>query len=183
MRGSENDPIIQNAGIRLNWYGGWTPVANNKEGYLNRNIYIIGAFMIIRKNAFLKCGLLSEDYLKMGSEDTDFADRIYKEGYKSFYVNCKVIHIGSISTRKVLKLKNNKGWGKNKNKLETYYYSNHFLYLMKYHKLKFITFIFYNLIRVFIGIKPQLRIKTLKEIHKNYNELSYELKSAIGRFN
>jgi GT2 family glycosyltransferase len=178
--GSLKDPIIQNTGIRLNRYGGWSPVSHTNEGYLERNVYVIGAFMVIRKGCFLKYGLLSGDYIKMGSEDTDFADRIYKFGYKSFYVNCEVIHIGSISTRKTIK---NKGWGKDKDKLEMYYYSNHFLYLLRYHKLKFILFTFYNTIRIFIGIKPNIRVKTLTEINKNYKELYYELKSAIGRFN
>lgn len=74
-------------------------------GYLSNNqiheIEILaGAFMLMRKTALDKVGLLDEDYFMYG-EDIDLSYRIIKGGYKNYYYpNTTIIHYKGESTKK-----------------------------------------------------------------------------------
>lgn len=59
-----------------------------------------GAFMLMRKEALDKVGLLDEDYFMYG-EDIDLSYRIIKGGYKNYYFpDTKIIHYKGESTKK-----------------------------------------------------------------------------------
>ncbi len=74
-------------------------------GYLDKNetheIEVLsGAFMLMRKTALDKVGLLDEDYFMYG-EDIDLSYRITKGGYKNYYfADTKIIHYKGESTKK-----------------------------------------------------------------------------------
>ena len=74
-------------------------------GYLDKNqtheIEILpGAFMMFRKEALDKTGLLDEDYFMYG-EDIDISYRIIKAGYKNYYYpGTTIIHYKGESTKK-----------------------------------------------------------------------------------
>ena len=59
-----------------------------------------GAFMLMRKDALDKVGLLDEDYFMYG-EDVDLSYRIIKGGYKNYYYpEARIIHYKGESTKK-----------------------------------------------------------------------------------
>jgi GT2 family glycosyltransferase len=59
-----------------------------------------GAFMLMRKSALDKVGLLDEDYFMYG-EDIDLSYRIQKGGYKNYYfADTSIIHYKGESTKK-----------------------------------------------------------------------------------
>lgn len=59
-----------------------------------------GAFMLLRKDALDKCGLLDEDYFMYG-EDIDLSYRLMLGGYKNYYYpDTCIIHYKGESTRK-----------------------------------------------------------------------------------
>lgn len=59
-----------------------------------------GAFMLLRKEALDKVGLLDEDYFMYG-EDIDLSYRILKGGYKNYYFpETRIIHYKGESTKK-----------------------------------------------------------------------------------
>lgn len=73
-------------------------------GYLNENepgrIDILsGAFMMIRKAALDKAGMLDESFFMYG-EDIDLSYRITKAGYQNFYLPETIIHYKGESTDK-----------------------------------------------------------------------------------
>lgn len=74
-------------------------------GHLDKNnnheIEILsGAFMLMRKEALDKVGLLDEDFFMYG-EDIDLSYRLIKGGYKNFYfANTRIIHYKGESTKK-----------------------------------------------------------------------------------
>jgi len=74
-------------------------------GYLNKNktheIEILsGAFMLLRKSALDKVGLLDEDFFMYG-EDIDLSYRLIKEGYQNYYYpETRIIHYKGESTKK-----------------------------------------------------------------------------------
>ena len=74
-------------------------------GYLSKNEtnkvdVLSGAFMLIRKKAIEKTGLLDEDYFMYG-EDIDLSYRIKKAGYTNYYFSdTRIIHYKGESTKK-----------------------------------------------------------------------------------
>ena len=74
-------------------------------GYLDKNkineVEILsGAFMLLRKTALDKVGLLDEQFFMYG-EDIDLSYRIIKAGYKNYYFpETKIIHYKGESTKK-----------------------------------------------------------------------------------
>lgn len=74
-------------------------------GHLDKNKnheveILAGAFMLMRKEALDKTGLLDEDYFMYG-EDIDLSYRIVKAGYKNFYLaDTSIIHYKGESTKK-----------------------------------------------------------------------------------
>ncbi len=74
-------------------------------GYLDKNqvheVDILpGAFMMIRKSALEKTGLLDEDFFMYG-EDIDLSYRLLKAGYKNYYYpEITIIHYKGESTKK-----------------------------------------------------------------------------------
>jgi GT2 family glycosyltransferase len=59
-----------------------------------------GAFMLLRKEALEKAGLLDEDFFMYG-EDIDLSYRIIKAGYKNYYYpEARIIHYKGESTKK-----------------------------------------------------------------------------------
>ena len=74
-------------------------------GYLDENetheIEILaGAFMLMRKKALDKVGLLDEDYFMYG-EDIDLSWRLIKGGYKNYYYpHTRIIHYKGESTKR-----------------------------------------------------------------------------------
>lgn len=87
-------------------------VMGNKSSVLNRNMnyskvqtvdWVIGAFIIIRKEVFEKTLGMDEHYF-MYAEDLDWCTRIRKVGYEIvYYPLAKVIYEGSRSARHSLK--------------------------------------------------------------------------------
>lgn len=67
----------------------------------NHEVEILsGAFMLMRKTALDKVGLLDEDYFMYG-EDIDLSYRILKGGYKNYYfADTRIIHYKGESTKK-----------------------------------------------------------------------------------
>lgn len=67
----------------------------------NHEIEVLsGAFMLMRKAALDKVGLLDEDYFMYG-EDIDLSYRIVKGGYKNYYfADTRIIHYKGESTKK-----------------------------------------------------------------------------------
>lgn len=74
-------------------------------GYLDKDkCHVVdvlsGAFMLIRKEALKKTGLLDESFFMYG-EDVDLSHRITKAGYKNYYYpGTRIIHYKGESTRK-----------------------------------------------------------------------------------
>jgi GT2 family glycosyltransferase len=74
-------------------------------GYLDRNQthpveVLSGAFMLLRKTALDKVGLLDEDYFMYG-EDIDLSYRIILGGYRNYYFHdTRIIHYKGESTKK-----------------------------------------------------------------------------------
>ena len=74
-------------------------------GYLDRNEthsvdVLSGAFMLLRKKALDKVGLLDEDYFMYG-EDIDLSYRIILGGYRNYYYHdTRIIHYKGESTKK-----------------------------------------------------------------------------------
>lgn len=74
-------------------------------GFLDRNAtheveILSGAFMLMRKSALDKVGLLDEDYFMYG-EDIDLSYRLILGGYKNYYFHdTRIIHYKGESTKK-----------------------------------------------------------------------------------
>jgi O-antigen biosynthesis protein len=74
-------------------------------GYLSREQtneveILAGAFMLLRRSALDKTGLLDEDFFMYG-EDIDLSYRILKAGYKNYYFpETRIIHYKGESTKK-----------------------------------------------------------------------------------
>ena len=74
-------------------------------GFLDKNEVhkvdvLSGAFMLLRKSALDKTGLLDEDYFMYG-EDIDLSYRIQKAGYHNYYFpHTRIIHYKGESTKK-----------------------------------------------------------------------------------
>jgi GT2 family glycosyltransferase len=74
-------------------------------GYLDKDKIhkvdiLAGAFMLLRKEAITKSGLLDETFFMYG-EDIDLSYRIIKEGYNNYYFpETRIIHYKGESTRK-----------------------------------------------------------------------------------
>lgn len=60
---------------------------------------ISGAFMMMRKTALDKVGLLDEDFFMYG-EDIDLSYRLMTEGYDNWYIPAKILHYKGESTQK-----------------------------------------------------------------------------------
>jgi GT2 family glycosyltransferase len=70
------------------------------ENETNEIDILSGAFMLMRKSALDKVGLLDEDYFMYG-EDIDLSYRIQKGGYKNYYfADTSIIHYKGESTKK-----------------------------------------------------------------------------------
>jgi len=75
--------------------------------YLDENkIHIIdvlaGAFIMVKREAFDKAGLLDEDFFMYG-EDIDLSYRIVRAGYKNYYLPQTIIHYKGESTKQDMK--------------------------------------------------------------------------------
>ncbi len=60
---------------------------------------VSGAFMMLRRSALEKVGLLDEDFFMYG-EDIDLSYRILKGGYENWYVPSNILHYKGESTQK-----------------------------------------------------------------------------------
>jgi GT2 family glycosyltransferase len=61
---------------------------------------LCGAFMLLRRSALEKTGLLDEDFFMYG-EDIDLSYRIQKAGYRNYYFpHTRIIHYKGESTKK-----------------------------------------------------------------------------------
>ena len=60
---------------------------------------VSGAFMMLRREALDKIGLLDEDFFMYG-EDIDLSYRILKAGYENWYVPGRIVHYKGESTQK-----------------------------------------------------------------------------------
>lgn len=70
------------------------------EHDINEVEVLAGAFMLLRRSALDKIGLLDEDFFMYG-EDIDLSYRIVKEGYKNYYFpDTTIIHYKGESTKK-----------------------------------------------------------------------------------
>ena len=74
-------------------------------GHLDKNMtheidILSGAFMLMRREALDKVGLLDEDFFMYG-EDIDLSYRLIKGGYKNYYfADTRIIHYKGESTKK-----------------------------------------------------------------------------------
>lgn len=69
------------------------------EKEINPIDVISGAFMMLRKEALEKAGLLDEDFFMYG-EDVDLSYRITLAGYRNFYIPAPILHYKGESTKK-----------------------------------------------------------------------------------
>lgn len=70
------------------------------ENQINEVDILAGAYMLMRKEALDKVGLLDEDYFMYG-EDVDLSYRIQKGGYKNYYFpETSILHYKGESTKK-----------------------------------------------------------------------------------
>lgn len=69
------------------------------ENKINNIDVISGAYMLLRREALDKCGLLDESFFMYG-EDIDMSYRITLAGYKNYYVPSPIIHYKGESTKK-----------------------------------------------------------------------------------
>lgn len=76
------------------YYMGYLPW--NKVGQIE---VISGAFMMLRRTALNKSGLLDEGFFMYG-EDIDLSYRLLKNGYTNWYVPAKILHYKGESTQK-----------------------------------------------------------------------------------
>jgi len=60
---------------------------------------VSGAFMFIRKSVLDKVGLLDETFFMYG-EDVDISYRVFKAGYKNYYIPTNILHYKGESTKK-----------------------------------------------------------------------------------
>ena len=60
---------------------------------------VSGAFMVLRREALNKAGLLDEDFFMYG-EDIDLSYRVKKSGYENWYVPARIVHYKGESTQK-----------------------------------------------------------------------------------
>lgn len=75
-------------------------LGNHDNNNTCRAEIISGAFMFIRREAFLKAGFLDEDFFMHG-EDIDYCYRVLHQGYNNYYFpGTKIIHYKGESTRK-----------------------------------------------------------------------------------
>jgi GT2 family glycosyltransferase len=59
--------------------------------------HIMGSYMLIRRTAIDKAGFMDDDYF-VYYEDIDLSRRLYKEGYKSYFMSdCTIYHKGGAS--------------------------------------------------------------------------------------
>jgi GT2 family glycosyltransferase len=72
------------------------------EDEINEVDVLAGAFMMLRKEALDKVGLLDETFFMYG-EDIDLSYRIRQGGYKNYYIPEPIIHYKGESTKKDLK--------------------------------------------------------------------------------
>ncbi len=171
------DRTIQNSGLFLNKFG-YLDVhkSNRRDGYFTKNEYIVGAFIIIAADCFRTVGYLDETYIRMGAEDTDFQERARQNGYNIFYMgSLNAMHLESASTFKLKKEITNR-W--NTDQLHSDMNRNHYLFLLRYHKFKFISYLIYDFIKSFIGIKPHIYIRNVRAIKKNLKNLNIEINDA-----
>lgn len=76
------------------YYSGLNKDKNGKVGIL------VGAFMLMKKNRYLKVGGLDEDYFMYG-EDIDLSYKFLKAGFQNYYVGSEtVLHFKGESTAK-----------------------------------------------------------------------------------
>lgn len=69
------------------------------ENEVNEIEVISGAFMMLRREALDKVGLLDEDFFMYG-EDIDLSYRILKGGYKNYFLPTRMLHYKGESTEK-----------------------------------------------------------------------------------
>lgn len=69
------------------------------ENETHRIEVLSGAFMLLRRTAIEKSGLLDEDFFMYG-EDIDLSYRITKSGYYNYYLPLRIIHYKGESTKK-----------------------------------------------------------------------------------
>ena len=71
-----------------------------QEDEINEVVILAGAFMLIRKEALNKVGLLDEDFFMYG-EDIDLSYRLIKGGYKNYYFpEARIIHYKGESVKR-----------------------------------------------------------------------------------
>jgi O-antigen biosynthesis protein len=74
----------------------YLPHIKNNETSLTE--VVAGAFMVLRKEALQKTGLLDEDYFMYG-EDIDISFRLSRTGYNNYYLaDTEIIHFKGMST-------------------------------------------------------------------------------------
>ncbi|MDR0427699.1 MAG: glycosyltransferase family 2 protein [Dysgonamonadaceae bacterium] len=72
------------------------------ENSIHQVDVLAGAFMLLRREALKKVGLLDETFFMYG-EDIDLSYRIVQGGYKNYYLPERIIHYKGESTRKDFK--------------------------------------------------------------------------------
>lgn len=137
--------------------------------YLNEdNIHqvpiLVGAFMMIRKKALDKAGVLDEAFFMYG-EDIDLSYRIQQVGYKNYYLPEYIIHYKGESTDKGDVKYMNAFYGAMKIFYNKYYPHNKFFSSL-----------------IFVGIKTKIAIEGLKKAIKISNK-KRNIRNEIITFN
>lgn len=77
---------------------GKTPIIRNQKLSIGQRIAITGACMLVKKDIFFELNGFDEKY-NYGYEDVDFALKLHKKGYKSYYVQNSIIFHYESSTQ------------------------------------------------------------------------------------
>ncbi len=162
------DNKIQHSGLYLSAFGTLQKYKNPKK---SKKVYaVIGAVFLIKRNVLETIGLFDETYLPFYHEEIDFCERAKKNNYFTFYIgNTKIIHLESASIGSK-QIKNSF----NRKDKDYSLHRNKFIFMLRYHKFKFISLSLLYLVWIFINPNP-LYVRSRKEI-------SYRIKIIIPAF-
>lgn len=174
-----DEKTIQHAGALINNNGVTVHIGRGEPDFgqynkLREVDYVCGASMCFRKNLLKELGYLDEDYSPLYYEDTDFAFRARKRGYKIVYVPGSVLmHNENYST------------GGLTAKFYYLYHKNRICFAVKNYGLKYLFTKFLKAeIKWFTNFQPKkFRSQLIGAYFINLFSLAKLLSSRIRRFN
>jgi len=145
---------------------------HKKNGYVGA---VIGAVFLVKREVLEHAGLFDEIYLPFFKEETDFCERARSNGYYTYYIcNTNITHLEGYSTTKV-KIK--RKWPKEY--MEYIGIRNDWIFVLRWYKHLFLFNLVYDSIQAFIGIDPNFRFRSLKEVRSRLKFMWIGLIDAI----